>query len=516
MIFVTLGSQRFQFNRLLEEIDRLVGNGSIKDEVYAQVGYSDYKPKNFLYTDYMTREAFSKCIKDSTVVITHGGTGAIVNTIKAGKKIVAVPRREEFGEHVDNHQKQIVDVFSEKGFIQGCYNIDELFQAYEAALGHLVKVYESNTDVIIKDIEAFIESKKVKVLMVGNHKKVKGGITSVVNQLLAHDWRQENIQMTYIPSYVGGNNIKKILMFILSYGRIAVNMIFRRPHIIYMHMSYRGSFHRKNALHRLSRIFGVKTIIHLHGSEFKDWYDGSDLKVQAQIKKLLKESSKFIVLGQRWEETIKNIEAETNTVVVTNTIRIPEVRVSVPKDVVSFLFVGVLIERKGVRDLIHAVGQLKDRGVDLTACHFNIAGSGVLDSELKALTEELGIEKSIHFLGWVGVEDKESVMMENHILILPSYNEGLPIAILEAISYGMPVIATDVGDVSSAVLDQENGFLFKAGDVSHLAQLIELMILESQKGLWQRMSDKSREIAIDRFDEKAYFTELSELFRSVD
>ena len=92
MIFVTLGSQKFQFNRLLIEIDRLVEEGKITEEVFAQTGYSDYEPKNYEYKNFLDRDEFSDIMGKCDKVITHGGTGAIIGAVKKEKKVIAVSR----------------------------------------------------------------------------------------------------------------------------------------------------------------------------------------------------------------------------------------------------------------------------------------------------------------------------------------------------------------------------------------------------------------------------------------
>ena len=126
MILVTVGSQKFQFNRLLKKIDDLIDKGVITDKVYAQIGVSDYKPKNYEFIDFMTQYEFSKRLDECDILITHAGTGAIVNAVKRGKKVIAVPRLAKFKEHVDDHQIQIVKEFDDLEFIEPCYELKEL------------------------------------------------------------------------------------------------------------------------------------------------------------------------------------------------------------------------------------------------------------------------------------------------------------------------------------------------------------------------------------------------------
>ena len=156
LIFITLGSQKFQFNRLLREIDNLIEKNLIKEEVFAQIGYSDYKPKNFKFKEFLNRDEFKEVMKKCDKVITHGGTGAIINAIKEGKKIIAVPRLKEFGEHVDNHQQQIINEFEKMKFILSVNEIDKLKDVLEKINFFKPKLYKSNTKRIINSIQDFI------------------------------------------------------------------------------------------------------------------------------------------------------------------------------------------------------------------------------------------------------------------------------------------------------------------------------------------------------------------------
>lgn len=97
MIFITLGSQKFQFNRLLEQVDKLIEEGKITEEVFAQSGYSDYEPKNYRFKNFLDRDEFIRVMRECDKVITHGGTGAIIGAVKQGKKVIALPRLAKYG-----------------------------------------------------------------------------------------------------------------------------------------------------------------------------------------------------------------------------------------------------------------------------------------------------------------------------------------------------------------------------------------------------------------------------------
>ncbi|MBY6839009.1 beta(1,3)galactosyltransferase EpsH [Clostridium botulinum] len=157
MIFITVGSQKFQFNRLLKEVDNLVKENKITEEVFAQTGYSNYKPKNYSYKEFLDRDEFSNIMSKCDKVITHGGTGAIIGAVKQEKKVIAVPRLKAFGEHVDNHQLQIISEFGKMNFIKSVNKIEELEDVINTIGNCELNKYVSNTNVIIESIEEFIK-----------------------------------------------------------------------------------------------------------------------------------------------------------------------------------------------------------------------------------------------------------------------------------------------------------------------------------------------------------------------
>ncbi len=158
MIFITLGSQKFQFDRLLKKVDELIDAKIITDKVVAQTGASTYVPKNYEYVKFMGREAFAQTMDESSVVITHGGTGVIIGAVKKGKKVIAVPRLAKYGEHVDDHQLQLLKQFDELNIICACYELEKLGDMYEGLADRQFRPYVSNTHVIIDSIEEYLQT----------------------------------------------------------------------------------------------------------------------------------------------------------------------------------------------------------------------------------------------------------------------------------------------------------------------------------------------------------------------
>ena len=158
-IFITLGSQKFQFNRLLRAVDELCEKGTVDaEDVFAQIGYSDYLPKNFNYKKFLDRDEFSIEMEKADIVITHGGTGAIIGAVKKDKKVIAVPRLAKYGEHVDDHQLQLVGQFKELQLICECDDVEKIGDALKTVKKTTYKEYVSNTQRIIGSIDEFVSN----------------------------------------------------------------------------------------------------------------------------------------------------------------------------------------------------------------------------------------------------------------------------------------------------------------------------------------------------------------------
>ncbi|MFL2079864.1 PssE/Cps14G family polysaccharide biosynthesis glycosyltransferase [Marinilactibacillus psychrotolerans] len=129
MIFVSLGSREYPFDRLLIEIDELIGRGIITEKVYAQIGQSPYTPVNYDYERFLSVEDFVSNQNSADLIISHGGTGALVGALKKNKQVIAVPRLAKYGEHLDDHQLQVSTALSDEGYLISVLDIKDLESA---------------------------------------------------------------------------------------------------------------------------------------------------------------------------------------------------------------------------------------------------------------------------------------------------------------------------------------------------------------------------------------------------
>ena len=158
MIFLAVGTQKFPFNRLLKEVDDLVQQGALEGEVFAQVGHSDYVPRNYEYKDFISRDEFQSCIDRCDVLITHSGVATIIAGLKLHKRVVVVPRLAKFGEHVDDHQLQIAESFADKNLLLMCKNLENLAQTVEKARTHTFTAYVSHRDQVTNAVREFLKT----------------------------------------------------------------------------------------------------------------------------------------------------------------------------------------------------------------------------------------------------------------------------------------------------------------------------------------------------------------------
>ena len=161
MILVLLGTQNNSFHRLLEEVEKNIKDKIINEEVIVQAGYTKYKSKNMRVFGLIPQEELERYQEKADLIITHGGVGSIISSIKKGKKVIAVPRLHKYNEHVNDHQLQIIENFNSKGYIIGIDDVNQLENAIIEAKNFEPNKYETapqGENKIIKIIEDFIDN----------------------------------------------------------------------------------------------------------------------------------------------------------------------------------------------------------------------------------------------------------------------------------------------------------------------------------------------------------------------
>ena len=282
-----------------------------------------------------------------------------------------------------------------------------------------------------------------------------------------------------------GSAGSKIVVALSAYLRFLALLVTQQVSIVHLHVAMRGSFWRKSIFALTARLFGRPTIFHLHGSETKDFYHSLGPLSQKLVKIILEAQSRVVVLSESWSRFVKEVAPTARVVVVPNYVDLPDVPALGPRDTkIRILFLGAVGPRKGINDLVHAFAGVLNL-IPEAKVELHVGGDGAIE-EARALAEQLGVEREITFHGWISGTAKESLLREASIYCLPSYNEGLPVSVLEAMSYGVPVVTTRVGGLPELIADGVNGFLINPGDrgalVHRLVELSNSVALRAEVG----------------------------------
>mgnify|MGYP004509152633 CR=1 FL=1 len=344
----------------------------------------------------------------------------------------------------------------------------------------------------------------MKVLMIGpDIDRVPGGMATVIKNCIYSELANK-VELKYISSNIEGRLLNKLLWNIGGVLKYLFNI--NRYDIVHIHMAERGSFYRKSIYVIIAKILKKKSIIHFHGAEFDEFYSLESNKIQKKyISYILDKSSLIIALGELWQEKIKKY-TNTKIVVLSNAVEVP-INNFYNLNNRSIILLGRLEQRKGTFDLLDIADNIL---CDNLSFNLVLAGDGNLDL-VKAKIKTLKFKNNIKLLGWINKEQREELFKNTAIFVLPSYNEGMPMAILEAMSYGIPVVVSDVGDIPYLVKDYENGYLIKAGDKKLLENRI-LKLIENDD-LRIKISRNNYKKVKDKFNLQINLKKLEEIYR---
>ncbi len=158
MVLVLLGTQNNNFHRLLDEVEKNIEKGNITEEVVVQAGFTKYNSDKMKIFDLTTKEHLREIVKKASLIITHAGVGSIEMSLEEGKKVIAVPRKKKYGEHVNDHQKEIEEKFNAKGLLIGIDDVSQLGMALNKVKNFTPKKYEKNENYqMINIIRTFID-----------------------------------------------------------------------------------------------------------------------------------------------------------------------------------------------------------------------------------------------------------------------------------------------------------------------------------------------------------------------
>lgn len=312
----------------------------------------------------------------------------------------------------------------------------------------------------------------------------QGGIAQVLNsysQYVYHDFN-------HITTSGGNNKIMKLWIFFFSLLKLLFICLFNNKiATLHIHSASGTDFKRNTFYIRIGRLFHKKIVLHMHGGGFKEYFD----KNERFVRKYLNQVDSIIALSDYWKTYFMDKLGYDNVYVVHNIIPKPNYKTPCNREIFNLLYLGHIYPKKGIFDLVDLLLQDRKEYVGKLRLHI---GGGLFDVEvLKKIIAENHLEDIIIFHGWVSGSSKTQLLCSADAYILPSYAEGVPISILEAMSYHLPIISTRVGGIPS-IVKEDNGILIEPGNKTEMKKAIDRLLLS--KSTCQSLGEKSYEMSL--------------------
>lgn len=343
--------------------------------------------------------------------------------------------------------------------------------------------------------------KNKKVLVVATGRKTRGGITAVLKAYEETEvWSRFHCH--WVQTHRDGTIGKKIVYLLRAWIDFLIWLPFYD--IVHLHFSLPISAKRKYPFFKLAQLLGKKTVVHLHcGDQLPDIWS-------PMYEKMFLQADKVLLLSENIKHRVAEyIGARDNLAVLYNPCPLVDGITPLPAREKEILVAGTVNKNKGYEDIIRAWGMVAMSHPDWKLV---FAGNGEID-RARSIAKENRVDNQTVFLGWVDKKAKEDAFHRASVLCMASYAEGFPMAVLDAFSYGVPVITSLAGGIGDVAKDGENMLVFNAGDISKLAEHLECMI--SNTSLRETLAANSLQLSQTTFNIKTITQQLSNIYDSL-
>jgi glycosyltransferase involved in cell wall biosynthesis len=333
------------------------------------------------------------------------------------------------------------------------------------------------------------------ILYIAPDLSVKGGISTVIKEYLRTELPKRH-RIVLVSTHVDGTKFRKLAQAAFGLIKMMASLTLQKIDIVHIHGGDIVSISRKLVYFRLARLFECKIIFHFHGASFLDQYSYAPELLRNGIARMFEKADLVICLSESWNRAVHDIAPSAKVKVIFNSINLPALQKTEVKcgNTVQIVFLGLIGERKGVFDLLEVVKCLID---DNYKVNFSIAGNGDTERLISEINR-MNICEQVKYLGWINEQQRDALFRGADIFVLPSYAEGMPMSILEAMSYCLPIISTPVGGIPELVVDGETGFLVEPGDLQSLFEKITDLVTNKAKR--DRFGQQGRRIIEQKYD----------------
>ena len=353
-----------------------------------------------------------------------------------------------------------------------------------------------------------MKKRRIKVLMVGPDRSVHGGISAIVNSYYEAGLDRK-VNLKYIGTMKEGSKLKKLMVAMGAYAEFLGSV--RKCDLVHINASSDSSIMRKSFFVRAAKRRGKTVILHQHGGDFKNYYENQISKsFRKYIKDTLDMADAMLVLTDSWKEYFGKltdpgkIEVLPNAIVTRGEV---EKNYSGSHDLHKLLFLGRICKDKGMDELLEAVDEIHEEEPDVKLYLGGIFEDGRYIAEVE--------ERStyVKHIGWVSGEDKNKYLSECGIFVLPTYYEGFPVSIIEAMYSGMVAIASDVGGIPDIIKDGVNGLLVPSKDAGALKKCI--LGVMKDKALAERLKVSAHDKALNCYSMDVCMKKLVNIYNSL-
>lgn len=362
-----------------------------------------------------------------------------------------------------------------------------------------------------------MKTTKIKVLMIGPGESIIGGISELIKNI--KPFLEKKVNLRYLDtvkrrqlSKSGKLTLQNFILALIQYCHFSYIILRFRPHILHIHTSQGIAWIKDTFYVLVGKCFRKYIVLHVHAADFKELNFKQSSITHKYSKKIMGLADTIIALSPEWKTQLSQLVPKNHIFLLKNCINISAFSPHIFHTNINALFLGSVGPRKGVFDLIEAIGRLKSKGYFISLW---IAGYEERKGDLlaaKSLINKNHVNDSVKLLGSVYGNFKKKLLRHSNLFILPSYNEGLPMALLEAMASGTAVVSTSVGGIPAIIKDGYNGFIVTPGDIEALVR--KLAILCSNPSLRETMGHRCRQLVLDELDVNPYIDRLFTLYNS--
>ena len=355
-----------------------------------------------------------------------------------------------------------------------------------------------------------------RIVMLGPTPPLTGGMATVVSNLQESSLAKDCL-LVILNNGKTTSEDRSLTIGIATqlslFGRLIKTILRKKTDIVHIHTCSGFTFWR-DCIHMIvSRLLGCKVFWHIHGGFFDQFITNMFFWQRALLKTVLATGSNTIVLSKAWLEKLKPYAPDARWKIIPNGVMVPQNHRLPSVDPPCFLFMGDLSRQKGIHDLVAATSAASKNGFKGKVYLAGGEPSPGEKNKVQKLILDLNVGSHVRLLGIVSGNKKTEALREADCFVLPSYAEGLPMALLEAMAYERPVITTDVGGIPELVRDGQEGFLIKPGDVQALAE--RMTLLNNDKKLRQEMGRAGRRRVEENYSMDVMVERIMKVYREI-